>query len=86
MNSIHPEMAYLKPFGQFSMIFNRSFTFFFQFLINFSCDSMGISHFFHFFINFLCYPIKILQRFLIFFVNFPYYSIGNGIFQFFYKF
>ena len=84
--SRRPERAYLRPWWQLSMLFNRNFAFF-QFLVNLPCYSMGILHFsqfslfsmlfngnhaiFHFFVNFLCYSMGSL-----YFVNFPCYSMG----------
>ena len=63
MSSIYPEMGYLKPLGQFSMIFNGSFYIFsishqFFYVIQWEFHILLI-----FFINFLCYPIRILQLF-----------------------
>ena len=50
--SIRPEKAYLRPLGQFSMIFNGSLAFFFNFSPIFPCYSMGITHLFSFFHQF----------------------------------
>ena len=69
-NVIQWEFYIFLSFHQFSMLFNRDFSY--LFLVNFPCYLMGISYFFHFFINFPCYSMGILH-----FFNFPCYSMGT---------
>ena len=61
--SIHPEKAYLRPLGQFSMIFNGSLAFFSISHQFFHVIQWELHIYFHFFINFPCYSMGILHFF-----------------------
>ena len=61
---IHPERAYLRLLGQFSMLSNRS--------------SMSISHLYHFLL--ICYVIQIDLHFFYFSVSFQCNSIRKFVF------
>ena len=91
--SIRPEKAYLRPLGQFSMIFNGSLAFFSISHQFFHVIQWELHIYFHFFINFPCYSMGILHffsfscqfsmlfnekfAFFTFFGSFPCYSMGS---------